>query len=263
MRRTKGFTLIELLVVISIIALLVAILVPTLGRARELARQAGCQASLSSISKSIAMYSSSSGDVYPFPQLQDKGDPNLNSGTAVQTSDTLWNAGLNALGTWGPNNFWVMMKDGLSGPTAFRCPSDNFSVARTTAKNFGWGAVTEVSYSVHYAFDASAAANPLQPARLSDSSLPSSIIVLADRNPGGANMTPLNHKIDGFAYVRRDTTVGFFRNITSDAVQGTDNVYAAQTSAGPPLGGPAAGAAAFAIPISNTDSALNSTGRPQ
>lgn len=224
---------------------------------REKSRQATCQANLSSISKSIAMYSASSSDQWPFPLLQDSGDPNDNSAAQVKTDDALWSkTGANNLGDWGPNNFCVMMAQGLSGPGAFRCPSDTKSTKRTTEANYGWGAVTEVSYSVHYTYDIAATGE--QPARLSDSSLPSSLVIMADRNPGGANMKPVNHPSGGFAYVRRDTTVGFFRSTTSDQVMPPDNIYAVQTAAG---AGPALGAAAFGVPVSNTDSALNSTGR--
>ena len=56
MRRTKGFTLIELLVVIAIIALLVSILMPGLGKARELAKRAGCMANLNGAGKGAAIY---------------------------------------------------------------------------------------------------------------------------------------------------------------------------------------------------------------
>ncbi len=51
-----GFTLIELLVVIAIIAILAAILFPVFARAREKARQAGCQSNLKQIGLALKMY---------------------------------------------------------------------------------------------------------------------------------------------------------------------------------------------------------------
>ncbi|MCE5218247.1 DUF1559 domain-containing protein, partial [bacterium] len=49
LRKHRGFTLIELLVVIAIIAILAAILFPVFARAREKARQSGCQSNLKQI----------------------------------------------------------------------------------------------------------------------------------------------------------------------------------------------------------------------
>ncbi|MEN6344531.1 MAG: DUF1559 domain-containing protein [Armatimonadia bacterium] len=54
--RHHGFTLIELLVVIAIIAILAAILFPVFARAREKARQSGCQSNLKQIGIAATMY---------------------------------------------------------------------------------------------------------------------------------------------------------------------------------------------------------------
>jgi prepilin-type N-terminal cleavage/methylation domain-containing protein/prepilin-type processing-associated H-X9-DG protein len=56
LRRHRGFTLIELLVVIAIIAILAAILFPVFARAREKARQSGCQSNLKQIGIAATMY---------------------------------------------------------------------------------------------------------------------------------------------------------------------------------------------------------------
>lgn len=72
MRRTKGFTLIELLVVIAIIALLVSILMPGLGKARELAKRAGCMANLKGVGSGAAIYVNDGvNDTWPW--IQDIG----------------------------------------------------------------------------------------------------------------------------------------------------------------------------------------------
>ena len=56
LRQQSGFTLIELLVVIAIISLLVSIMMPSLGRAKELARQAVCLCNLRSMAVAAQMY---------------------------------------------------------------------------------------------------------------------------------------------------------------------------------------------------------------
>lgn len=52
----RGFTLIELLIVITIIAILAALLFPVFARAREKARQAGCQSNLRQLDIAFQMY---------------------------------------------------------------------------------------------------------------------------------------------------------------------------------------------------------------
>ena len=71
-RRRQGFTLIELLVVIAIIAILAAILFPVFARAREKARQAGCQSNLKQIGLATIMYAQDYDETLP-PILMQSG----------------------------------------------------------------------------------------------------------------------------------------------------------------------------------------------
>ncbi|MGI5820124.1 MAG: prepilin-type N-terminal cleavage/methylation domain-containing protein [Armatimonadota bacterium] len=73
-RKYRGFTLIELLVVIAIIAILAAILFPVFARAREKARQAGCQSGLKQIGLATIMYAQDHDEVLPPILLQVGGE---------------------------------------------------------------------------------------------------------------------------------------------------------------------------------------------
>jgi prepilin-type N-terminal cleavage/methylation domain-containing protein len=63
--KKKGFTLVELLVVIAIIALLMGILLPALARVKMLAVRMVCGSNLSSIGKSMMIYSNENDNLYP------------------------------------------------------------------------------------------------------------------------------------------------------------------------------------------------------
>ena len=240
MRREKGFTLIELLVVIAIIALLVSILVPTLGRAREMARQAACQANLSAIGKAVTMYSASSQDRWAFPLLKTTAKWSWRSATDTACTDTTTaDDEMNGTTVKTPacfmqdlikenpmQNVWLIIVDGQVGEAAFHCPSDGGWAKRTgtNIKKVGWTSNTQFSYGIQFPWDGgpgmTAPAGSLpNTAMLSDSNCKPTIVMFADRNPNGpitATNSPSNHTSDGTTLVRRDTTVAFY-NTTSVA----------------------------------------------
>jgi prepilin-type N-terminal cleavage/methylation domain-containing protein len=86
---SKAFTLIELLVVIAILALLVATLLPALGKAKDIARRAVCQANSKALSLGFGAFSATREGRYPNRALWD---------TAQGASDP---------GHWNPQSGWA------------------------------------------------------------------------------------------------------------------------------------------------------------
>ncbi len=124
MKRTKGFTLVELLVVIAIIALLVSILLPTLGRAKELAKQAICGANLNGIGKGFVLYQAENNDFTPwistFSATAKTGD---SAASILAVPPT---ASATAL-------MFMVVRSGQT-VDLFRCPSDENADRMTNAK---------------------------------------------------------------------------------------------------------------------------------
>jgi len=198
MRRTKakGFTLIELLVVIAIIALLVSILMPSLGRARELAKQAACMANLNAIGKARVLYEGLNED--RFPVLFDSGNPNSAAATTNLGKATVADPN-DPLGAWeitttgAMQNMWLMIEAGMVSVDAFQCPSDmQFT---KTATGVGWANTSEFSYGMSFPYLQDESSNN-NPAALSNT-LSGGFVWMADRmesgneNPDGVTS---NHK---------------------------------------------------------------------
>jgi prepilin-type N-terminal cleavage/methylation domain-containing protein len=217
--RRKGFTLIELLVVIAIIALLIAILVPTLGKARELARQASCQANMSALAKGIGIYSASSSDQFPFPLLNNLGDPGPGKVSSTgqdyndtQTGDYLFptlandllyplsrnrsNTSGSAYNISAMQNVWPLIKEGQAPIATFHCPSDGGWTNRetvltgsgsTTIYKYGWTSLTQFSYGIQFPYDGYATSSTgtitNNYARPGDTNGHTGLVLFADRAP--------------------------------------------------------------------------------
>ncbi len=124
MKRTKGFTLVELLVVVAIIALLVSILLPTLGRAKELAKQALCGANLNGIGKGILIYQSESDDTPPWIESSSWNTATGTNATSATTPTTL-----------SPTALMFLIVRSNQPPAIFSCPSDDNAIKMKSPKD--------------------------------------------------------------------------------------------------------------------------------
>ncbi len=79
-----GFTLVELLVVVAIISLLIAILLPALKKAREVAEQVKCGATLKQISMAVINYTMENGQYIPSGYSDNRYDDDGNKLRQIQ-----------------------------------------------------------------------------------------------------------------------------------------------------------------------------------
>lgn len=209
--RRKGFTLIELLVVVAIIALLVSILLPGLARARELAKQATCLASLNGVGKAVALYSADQKD--KTPRLADipLTAPGTASYSTTTTAGTIWvpqtgptpaagdGLAVASLGVEPMQNMWILIAAGMLKIEAFHCPSDsawNARAASTTANTkYGWTKKDQISYGLHIPYDGTSASALNQAAWTAN--LDPGLVIMADRIPMSSGTTA--SKVDGTA----------------------------------------------------------------
>ncbi len=242
----KAFTLIELLVVISIIAVLVTILVPVVMAGLGKSETTVCQNNLGVIGRKHNDYANAA-DTYadPFPRHIGGGDPHDTAPiTGLVTAATLDDA----LGTCGMQTVWVMIDRGDLTDTAFRCPGDADWTSRSSSDKYGWEALTEFSYGIHYPYSDDGGvpvANPADPNARGQSSAArlvyrENLVLFSDRNPGGAvdgaATLHSNHAgtDGGCIIVSRSGNTKFFNQEDQSTAGFGDDIYIDETEAAVP-----------------------------
>lgn len=253
MRKSKAFTLVELLVVIAIIALLVAILLPTLGRAKELARQAMCQANLNGIGKGFVLYANDSGDMMPLMPDVNQAlalyDANLALGqscTALGKAATATTPAQTGLGYGAQQNLSLLVQNNTVPWNMFLCPSSGKTVKnRDGNSQFGFGEVvgsqrlTYIDYAVQIPYSHPVGNIPDNKCPFSPN-MDAAIVIMGDLPPNPATSgNPLltfwspNHPEDGESILFAGWNVRFCRdqatiaNVLSKntAGYGRNNIY--------------------------------------
>jgi len=208
--------------------ILVAITMPAIIMGRSLTHQPACMSSLSACGKAMVMYSALSSDQYPFPlikQYETVANSNAapTAGNSINVAFEADPQGWSKMGGNSMQNVWLLMKENLIGVDAFRCPEDRGWQRRRAADRYGWTSLNEFSYGVAWPYDGENAEKP-NPAKLSDPNLHPSMVIMADRNPGGpvGQFPPSNHPTVGTSYLRKDSSVSFFKGTTSSLAGITD-----------------------------------------
>ena len=263
MRRRRGFTLVELLVVIAIISLLMAILLPSLGRAREMARQAQCMSNLRCIGTSITLYEHDFNAMPPslwipqaqrWDQYEDKPVPKstfrrlyyTQSWDSTDVSQFNKNDNLSQQGCV-MQNWWLLVYHRAVSEEHFHCPSDTLwqRVDRTAHKTreYGWFDEHNVSYGLqptHKPDDGSDDRKFL--AFLGAAGQSGGVPVAGDRPPtvaigtretSGGNVVDenkwrqysANHRQDGTTVLRRGISVSWSSEKDNEIGKYENNIY--------------------------------------
>jgi prepilin-type N-terminal cleavage/methylation domain-containing protein/prepilin-type processing-associated H-X9-DG protein len=187
LRRSNGFTLVELLVVIGVIAVLAGLVAPALSRAKDRARLTECRNNLRQWGLGLQMYLDDNRDLYPYFAV--RGSVNrsrwydlLSPYTRIEWPLLLTNAN---------SQFGIHVCPGyrrIGGNYLFAAGSYGYNVAGVAypVTQFGLGLGGKTT-----TFTPPSLIEEVAPTRLSDITIPSDMIAIADTSPIKSPSGPL------------------------------------------------------------------------
>ena len=200
----RGFTLFELLIATAVVGLILASVVPFIVNVRETNRRLECVSNLKLIRDGLRAYLT---DQKSYPRVRYDEAVKPEGWTAFTGPDAA--DPFAEKGDVKPNDvtasLWLLVRDGyVSDPSAFVCPSSgdwpdplvDAAGNRTIAKKRGnFRSGHNLSYSVFCMFGSTVKSD------VWTDTLPGDCVLLADKNPGGADVAgvPANAKPEAYA----------------------------------------------------------------
>jgi prepilin-type N-terminal cleavage/methylation domain-containing protein/prepilin-type processing-associated H-X9-DG protein len=203
----RAFTLIELLVVVAIIALLIAILLPSLGKARALANQTKCLASIRAWGQAVYLYAHENRDYFGCKRDKLPG--------VTDPIHTQWDQDPRA---YDPNGLEGMYSGPLGRSMTLKlrfCPADgNVNMGKPGQPYYGGRPLPSYKFAGY--LDSSGGPSMMQ--KIGQFKLPASTMLMCDSNSA-------NNYGDCVAYITNNGNEGVYFSLKNNAALTTPRDY--------------------------------------